>query len=41
MTVAGVVVYTIAFSIGNGSMLFIYISEIVPHSGVGIAMSAQ
>lgn len=41
LAIAGVILYMIAFSIGNGSMLFIYISEIVPHSGIGVAMGAQ
>lgn len=36
-----VFIYMVAFAIGNGSMLSIYISELVPHSGIGIAMGSQ
>lgn len=40
LAAVAVFVYMMAFAVGNGSMLSIYISELVPHSGIGIAMGS-
>lgn len=33
--------YILSFAIGNGSTLFVYLSEILPSSGVGVTIACQ
>lgn len=41
-TIAGLfmVIYIIGYSIGNGSMMMVYLSEILPPAGIGAASAS-
>jgi hypothetical protein len=41
LAAVSVSIYILSFAIGNGSTLFVYLSEILPASGIGIALSCQ
>lgn len=36
-----VMVYMVSFAFGNGSMIFVYVAEILPAAGVGVATASQ
>lgn len=35
------VIYIVGYSIGNGSMMMVYLSEILPPAGIGAASASQ